>query len=221
MRERSIALMLMAALLGLTLIGLSACTEKPVASADPALPELSGSLEEVRAWTAQMRADAQAQIGQAQVEEDSRLLSVSLNAPAGVVFLVEKPEKTEKTAVKNIKTVVDGMVKGWANALENVASNSNVQASSTVNYGRGSFSAPQPIVPPKVLDVSQVGLDGFRYAGLLAMEDASLGLIKIDDRLYRVHVGDVIGQGRWPVVALDAQAMQLQVAGKVKRYDRN
>ena len=218
MRERPIALMLMGALLGLTLISLSACTDKPVASADPALPELSGSLKEVRAWTAQMRADAQAQIGQVQVQEDSRLLSVSLNEPAGVVFLAQKPEKT---AVKNIKTVVDGMVKGWVNALENVASNSNVQASSAVNYGRGSFSAPQPIVPPKVLDVSQVGLDGFRYAGLLAMEDASLGLIKIDDRLYRVHVGDVIGQGRWPVVALDAQAMQLQVAGKVKRYDRN
>ncbi|AXF86573.1 hypothetical protein DTO96_102328 [Ephemeroptericola cinctiostellae] len=218
MRQRATALTLMGLALGLVLVGLSACTGKPVASADPALPELVGSLEEVRAWTTQVRADAQAQIGQAQVDEDSRLLSVSLSAPAGAVFLAQKPEKT---ALKNVKVVVDGMVKEWVNAFGNVGANQNTQTASAVNYGRDVLSAPQSIAPPKVLDVSQVGLDGFRYAGLLTQDEASLGLIKIEDRLYRVHVGDEIGQGRWRVVALNAQTMQLQVAGKVKRYDRN
>ena len=213
MRKMTPALVLKGLALGLVVIGMFACTDKPVATADPALPELLGSLEEVRAWSAQVRADAQTQIGQAQVEEDSRLLSVSLSAPAGVVFLAQKPEKT---ALKNVKMVVDGMVKDWVRAFENVTPNQNTQATSTVNYGQDLLSAP-----PKVLDVSQVGLDGFRYAGLLMQEEASLGLIKIEDRLYRVHVGDVVGHGHWRVVALDAQAMQLQVGGKVKRYDRN
>ena len=217
MRHKSFAWVL-AFLLGQAVIGLSACTDKPVVKADAGLPELTGSLDEVTSWTAQVRADAESKIGRAQVQEDSRLLSVSLSAPAGVVFLAQQPEKT---ALKNVRTVINGLVKEWVGAFDGVKINQNNQTASTLSYGHDSFNAQPPVAPLKVLDVSQVGLDGFRYAGLLMQEDVSLGLIKIEDRLYRVHVGDEIGQGRWRVVALDAQAMQLQVAGKVKRYERN
>lgn len=49
MKKMTPALVLKGLALGLVVIGMFACTDKPVATADPALPELLGSLEIGRA----------------------------------------------------------------------------------------------------------------------------------------------------------------------------
>lgn len=209
------------ALMGAALVmGGVGCTDKPVASKEAALPELNHPAE-VAAWVARTRDSAQSAIGQAQVEEDSRLLSVSLSAPAGEVFLAQVPEKsTSNTLVP--KAILDKEGKGWTAVFDHQG-NQQQQAQGLWANGMDGFvnyNSSKPNLPSPVLDLAHVGLDGFRYVGLLTSGDASQGMVKIGERLYPVKTGDVIGQGRWHVVAVDAQKMQLQVAGKVKNYER-
>lgn len=78
-----------------------------------------------------------------------------------------------------------------------------------------------PMVVQKTINISQAAASELKYAGLLTRDGQTMGMVKVAERLYPVRVGDVIGQGKWPVLDVNAQTMQIKIAQKAVVYEKN
>lgn len=205
----------------LVLIGLAclmvACTKAPTtAVATKNLPELT-SIPQVNDWTKNVSATL-GEVHEEETDDDDRLMNSPPVIPESALFKQKAAEKNEATGKPlSVQVKVQGnqptvnVNQDW-NALANSfgALNPVKTTSNTVT-----------INSPVKKDLSQAGLSDFKYVGLLSQPNGqTLAYVKVNDRLFKVKVGDLIGQGHWRVVSVDADRLQLLVAGKTTGYER-
>ena len=78
-----------------------------------------------------------------------------------------------------------------------------------------------PLPPQKNINLSQAAASELKYVGLLSHDGQTVGMVQVLEHLYPVHVGDTIGQGKWQVLSLNAQTMQIKIAQKAVVYEKN
>lgn len=78
-----------------------------------------------------------------------------------------------------------------------------------------------PLPPQKNINLSQAAASELKYVGLLSHDGQTVGMVQVLEHLYPVHVGDKIGQGKWQVLSLNAQTMQIKIAQKAVVYEKN
>ncbi len=80
--------------------------------------------------------------------------------------------------------------------------------------------APTQPTTPTPLELMDANPNQIKYLGAMRSGDESYGLVQVGARVYRVQPHDAIGAGKWPIIHIDSERMQLKVNAKVRVYDK-
>ena len=138
-----------------------------------------------------------------------RLLNVTPHAVVGSIFTAQQSTEAEG-ASRSKKTPTK-------TALKNQEQNGNALQNIMIANPLTAYAAP-PQSP--ALELTQADLSDFKYAGMMRQNEQVIGFVKVENRLFRVKTGDLIGKGRWRVLSLDAHHFELEVAGKPINYEQ-
>lgn len=194
------------------------CTKAPVTpTAVNPLPELKTATE-ANDWTKKTITSTTENHANETVDDD-RMITSSPVVPELALFKQNSSDKSQQQDSKPLTAQVK--VQG-NKPIVNVNQDWDALANS---FGVQSQIKPIPSTAPSTslakMDLSQAGLADFKYAGLLSQTNSqAIGYVKVNNRLFKVKVGDLIGQGHWRVVTVDTDKLQLLVAGKTTSYER-
>ena len=77
---------------------------------------------------------------------------------------------------------------------------------------------PLPVASDITLPLAN--LNQIRYVGMIQRNEQSIGLVRVGERVYRIQLKERIGQGNWPVMAINPEQMSLMVNGKMVNYTK-
>jgi Tfp pilus assembly protein PilP len=176
------------------LIGVSLlCGCKPSAQTD--LPELHNP-QAVLAWVNEAKKTAMHDALRTAQAQTGQLLGVALAA-----------------SNKNVFVLADAA----APTAQMGASDAPAGLSEPAGAHLGGFSAAKSVAQ----SLSDAQPEDIVFSGTLMQGAHTQALVKVSQHLYIVNVGDVIGQGAWRVLSVNAQSMQLQVGKKAITYAKN
>lgn len=200
------------------LLSLASCGKTSLPEAKrPNVPALN-SPAEAQVWAKGVRGSV-TEPAVVDYSTDDRLMTLPLSIPDTTLFVRSEKDSADKaTQVSPVRSIPQ--------TKPNVNVNQDWDA-----LGRDfAMQTPNPSVTSRIVvpvqpkkEFAQAELTDFKYVGVLtqnANSRSALGYVKIDERLFPVKAGDAIGRGRWHVISVDAQKMQLQVAGKTMSYER-
>ncbi|TDR33010.1 pilus assembly protein PilP [Hydromonas duriensis] len=202
----------------LLLIGLAGCVEQhPIQSKNTALPELNHPSQAI-IWMAKVSSPPPVQV---EIERgNNRLLTLGLPDDITPVF---DGSSNETNTVAAQDSFAHSSAQGKTGSRSSVEETSrlnelafdDLMTSSTV------LIQPAPVKQTQTLDLNQIGLNDFKYVGILNYDGEVQGYIKVGERLHKVREGQIIGAGQWRVKAIEPQKIQLLVDGRLMVYGRN
>ena len=184
--------------------GLLACSDAKVNQSGQKVLEHH---HEVAPWVAQVRVDAVKEAQTISAGQGGALLTVALPSKIPSFFAATQVELTQAVLNQSKTTQTNDVVIGVTNVLTDLG-----------QLQRNGYAQGAPM--KKSIDLSQANLTDLQYAGLLTQNTKTWGMVKVGERLYPINVGDMIGQGRWPVIGFNAQNMQLKIANKAVTYEK-
>ncbi len=181
------------------LVGVSLlCGCKPSAQTD--LPELHNP-QAVLAWVDEAKKIAMQDALRTAQAQTGQLLGVALAASNKNVFvLADAAAPTAQMGASDAPAALSEPVGAHLTVLQN-----------------GGFSAAKSVAQ----SLSDAQPEDIVFSGTLMQGAHTQALVKVNQHLYIVNVGDVVGQGAWRVLSVNAQSMQLQVGKKAITYAKN